>query len=703
MRFGIIPKLLLPLSIVFAISTYLYSAMILKEFSSEQIQMTKNAGLNTANSVAMLLDTTSDQEILRRMVTTIALNENILQALIIKPPHNKILASSKYRYAKHQLEDLPNLLRTAFLLAKEERHWTFTDVENGHYALSYPITVIAANQPERLNYMLLIYFDTLNLDIQYAQFQTQVFIIAGGIFVTLVMLTFILLTRIVRHPLKSFENALKHQSSCHQFQVIELSSNDEFADMAEEFNRMRQVEAESLELAQKAMRAAEALATQKSQFLANMSHELRTPINGILGMAQVAKDAKTLPQVQKYLPKLISSSYMLLSVVNDILDFSKLDQNQLNIDKHWFVLSDALDQVAQLITISTDQKDLSFDIDLDTDCPFQVELDRQRFNQILLNLLNNAVKFTENGSIQLSISFQWEGAEHGRLLVNLSDTGIGIAPENIKHLFDAFEQADNSISRKYGGTGLGLAICHELLSLMGGTIDVTSELGQGSCFMVTIPCKAKTFEHYLAHDLDTSCLKPLNVPNDITNRLQHFTKLINVNAKAEEWDKLSQEQQELNALLKNKPVVNEQTLIDLLIRPQQREEHKPAERKQSISHSKSRLLLVEDNEINAIVATELLKNLGYKVQLAKNGQEAVDAFSNHSFALILMDVQMPIKDGYQATQEIRQLDASIPVIGLSANVLPEDVDKAISSGMNDYLHKPIVKEELANMLIRYLP
>lgn len=358
----------------------------------------------------------------------------------------------------------------------------------------------------------------------------------------------------------------------------------------------------------------------KSDFLSRMSHEIRTPMNAIIGMTYIAQTHTREPEkITEDLGKISQSSQYLLGLINDILDMSRIESGKLTLEHADFDLNDMINNITTLIKPQAQAKDILFDADISLSCPY-VTGDSLHLNQVLINLLGNAIKFTPaGGSVTLTIRQE----DDGEILFSVRDTGIGVSPENHSRIFESFEQAEGSTTRKYGGTGLGLAISSRLVQMMGGNLSLDSELGKGSDF--------------------------------------HFT-------------------------------------IKLPIDALQAQSVKQAPPKiQTIASAEGmHILLVEDNDLNIEIAQTILEMGGVTVDLARNGQEAVDIFlasDPNLYDLILMDIQMPVMDGLEATRIIRRSDhpraATIPIIAMSANAFDEDMKKSVESGMNGHLSKPI--------------
>ena len=602
--------------------------------------------------------------------------------------------------------------------------------------------VMAAFAPLAPNIGMVVKQDTTEL---YAVIRTQLTYLTPAL-----LLLLVLGTALMRSQIKPLVARLIASETHARAQQLELLRSEQ------------QVRA-AMDEAQQANRA-------KSAFLANMSHELRTPMNAVLGMAHLLNTTALSLEQQRYLDMIRSSGKSLLGILNDILDFSKIEAGKVELAPAPFDLNDVLHTLSVIMSVNAGDKDLELAIGVEPDVPRLLVADALRLQQVLVNLTGNAIKFTAQGEVSILVECLARDERQATLRFVVRDTGIGISAEQQERLFAPFAQADSSMTRRFGGTGLGLSISKGLVELLGGTIAISSTPGQGSAFSLTLPLPlADELGSARRPDSALGPLRLLLVDDNPTS-LSYVSKTIAgwqwevdcvasgrqalasmrtrlatgsaydvvlldwnlpqldgaavmqalraaqpagpapviVMASAYGRSKMFQQGDVAGAdAFLTKPVTAS-SLFDAVHEVISRRDQPglPALAPSAAPPLAVRLLLVEDNPLNQLVAKGILEQLGACVQVADNGQVALDLLRHDSAAydLVLMDVQMPVMDGFVATRRIRdELGLSLPVLAMTAGVMSSEREQCLASGMDDFIAKPIEVEQMVAMIRRYAP
>ena len=504
---------------------------------------------------------------------------------------------------------------------------------------------------------------------------------------------------------------------------------------------------------------AEQSSKARSEFLANMSHEIRTPMNGVLGMMELLKTTELNEKQLNYVNTAQNSGNNMLVILNDILDLSKHESGKLVLDKEEFNIVDTIDDIASLFSLDLQTKGVNLLVNMDPEIPTFIYGAKTRLWQVIMNLLGNAKKFTESGSISLSLKLNNIENDELEILIKIKDSGIGIAENALEKIFDSFEQAEANTTRQYGGTGLGLALCKRLTQMMGGDVQVKSTLGEGSEFYFTVKVKRVLDEKNVyelqeetinktnvlcvndandKHTIDESIFKRLKLKYELFSSVEEVVSLPDIAVNDKEKtnvlfvdedallkDPVSQEkllkliQQSVNVVI----VCSEATKIqykgifNTIIKPLQTRyvcdyiqstvEQKVVlfEKDTTSEIINANVLLVEDNKVNQMVAKGMLDKIGCNVLVAENGLLALEKLKEHQFDIVLMDINMPVLNGSDATRQYRESEEAkehMPIIALTANVMQEDVNAYYEAGMDDYMSKPFSLAKLREVLQKWL-
>ncbi|WP_231702137.1 ATP-binding protein [Desulfoplanes formicivorans] len=484
----------------------------------------------------------------------------------------------------------------------------------------------------------------------FRQFFILSFCIAISIFI-IAMIFNAHMQGMILDPINDLVSAMVHVSKSQNYTIrVRKQGNDELGKVVDGFNDMLETIEENQTLLDKTLKAESEAKKQameanesKSRFLANMSHEIRTPMNGVLGMIQVLQKTNLTNQQYRYTELIRLSGENLLSLINDLLDFSKIEADKMKLVLDKIDPYHLFAEIHDMMEVQAKDKGLALSTILCTDIPTPLVGDTDRIRQIMINLVGNGIKFTKTGYVMVKVTMQQSSAHGITLGIEVKDTGIGIPQKVQSHIFNSFVQADDSTTRNFGGTGLGLAVTKQLVSMMHGDIDIASEPGKGSTFTVSI---------LLGRARDTAAFpvtfaRPATPPSNVQAAQSACTQ----------------------------------------------------------NHQQIKVLIAEDNEVNQEVLVDVLKFMGCSVTLAVNGEKAVYLASRERFDLILMDCQMPVMDGFEATRRIRAFKdpilASVPIVAMTALAQAKDRQACLDAGMNDYQSKPFSMDKLEACIAKW--
>lgn len=486
---------------------------------------------------------------------------------------------------------------------------------------------------------------------------------------------------------------------------------------------------------EEAKNEAVAAASAKDRFVANMSHELRTPLNGIIGMLGLLQKTSLDNEQIDYVQTIEKSGDILLSIINDILDYTKAISGEIRFELRKFNIESTLQNIADIMYYKAHENNLDLNVFIEDDCPELIESDERKISQVLLNLIGNSIKFTPSGEINLYLK-----SNDKNVVIEVSDTGVGIPDDKLESVFEAYSQADDSDTRKYGGSGLGLNICKNFIEGLGGSIELESTEGTGTTFRCHIPRNIeseplplppmknafvavcvlnKTLEKNISkkleawdipHDcfLESYKIDEIDVPNKLIVIIEDQMAKEGVKFEGAEVTilfhpkNLSDLQEKFPSARLDKMPFHRQELITVLNQAKSKSNVIQAKKEESESESTGEILLVEDNIINQKVARTILGKAGYSCDLAQNGEEAVKMAQEKFYDVILMDFHMPVMDGLTATKEIRSVegDQKSYIIAMTASALREAKEACFEAGMDDFITKPFNPPDLIDCLKR---
>ena len=573
------------------------------------------------------VETSSSEAQLQRIVASLAGLEGVDGVYVVSDKPDRVIASTKRLWYGEKLGFIKDELVKEAL--QESLHEVKTLYKRQGNMVYYSSPLYLSNLGNKGFYSGAVLVEMNCSERERAVHRTLCLVssFSLGAFLVIILSTFVIIKLFVVKPVAQIASLVSSTQSGGREGRLKIEHADEIGDLTKSFNSLLDTILQNEDLLKASAKSEKAANQAKSEFLANMSHEIRTPLTSILGYTELAlSDIHQQVECSKSLETIRHNGHSLLTIINDILDLSKIEAGKFTVDRVPFDLHRQLEDVYALMKVRERDGDNTLRLTVAGDLPDIVVSDPVRVRQILINLVGNALKFTRDGCVEIKASL-----EVGLVNVEIRDEGIGMTEEQVLSVFEAFNQADNSTSRKFGGTGLGLAISSRLAEMLGGEVAVESEMGKGSVFTMTFD--PGDYQHAVLEDP----------------------------SKTEGGDV-------------------------------------------SVESLKGNILLVEDNKTNRFMVKKILKKSQLEIDEAENGLEAYEKViaANGAYDLVLMDMQMPIMSGYDATEKLRAEGQTLPIIALTANVMAEDRKKCLDAGCDDYTGKPIDKQDLFQKLDKYL-